>query len=235
MKTSVWMMTIATLVFVQPGHAADMTTFIVKPGVGNNTFTAVFDAVIGERITAISSAVGCTLTVDEEKLEGKGSCSVALTSILVDGDETKTKHFHQWATNKNSDPKDCTFDLEIPSFQLSSPVEPKTPVPFTTEGAFTVCGRTRDDGGPEHMTGTIIYLPAGTYGKSRTLRIRAHIEGFNRDQYKVGPAHTSGWLARVQQLADVVATEGTIDVNIFATSPSKEEVGKSNNEMPKGG
>ena len=95
-------MTVATLVFVQPGHAADMTTFIVKPGVGNNTFTAVFDAVIGERITAISSAVGCTLTVDEEKLEGKGSCSVALTSILVDGDETKTEHFQQWATNKSS-------------------------------------------------------------------------------------------------------------------------------------
>lgn len=117
----------------------------------------------------------------EEKLEGEGSCSVALTSILVGGDETKTEHFQQWATNKSSNPEDCTVELEIPSFQLSSPAEPKTPVPFTTEGTFTVSGRKRDDGGPEHMTGTIIYLPAGTYGKSRTLRIRARIEGFNRN------------------------------------------------------
>jgi hypothetical protein len=51
------------------------------------------------------------------------------------------------------------------------------------------------------------------------LRIRARIEGFNREQYGVSPKNTAGWLARVQQLADVVATEGTIDVNLFATSP----------------
>jgi hypothetical protein len=40
------------------------TRFVVDPEVGNNAFTAVFDSAIGERITAVSSAVGCTLTVD---------------------------------------------------------------------------------------------------------------------------------------------------------------------------
>lgn len=43
----------------QPGLAT-VSTFTAKPTVGNNTFTAVFDATIGERITVISSAVGCT-------------------------------------------------------------------------------------------------------------------------------------------------------------------------------
>ena len=42
--------------------------FAVDPEAGNNTFTAVFDAAIGERITAVSSAVACTLIVDEAKL-----------------------------------------------------------------------------------------------------------------------------------------------------------------------
>src|SRR5439155_24540826 len=76
------------------------TRFAVDPEAGNNTFNAVFDAAVGERITAVSSAVGCTLTVDQATLEGKASCSVPLASIRVDNDETKSDHFRQWATNK---------------------------------------------------------------------------------------------------------------------------------------
>src|SRR5438445_559758 len=50
----------------------------------------------------------------------------------------------------------------------------------------------------------------------RTIRSRARIEGFDRERYRIGPRWTDGWLARVQQLAPVVATEGTIEVNLFA-------------------
>jgi hypothetical protein len=35
------------------------------PSLGNSAFTAVFDAAIGERITAVSSAIDCNLDVDE--------------------------------------------------------------------------------------------------------------------------------------------------------------------------
>ena len=45
------------------------THFTVDPQGGNNTFTAVFDTQIGERITASSSAIGCSLTVDEARQE----------------------------------------------------------------------------------------------------------------------------------------------------------------------
>ncbi|MGH7965239.1 MAG: hypothetical protein ACRERD_26090 [Candidatus Binatia bacterium] len=205
---------------------AETSTFAVDPEAGNNTFSAVFDAAIGERIMAVSSSVGCTLTVDEQQLEGKAKCSVPLTAIKVDNDDIKTEHFQQWATNKKLDAAKCTFDLEIPHIKLPPPVEEKKPVAFTTEGNFTVCGRQREGGKPERITGTVIYLPAGTYGDTRTLRIRARIEGFDREQYGVSPRATAGWLARVQQLADVVATAGNIDVNIFATSPSGKQAQK---------
>jgi len=211
----------AVLALCQPVLAE--TKFTVDPEVGNNTFTAVFDATIGERITAVSSAVGCTLTVDEAKLEGRAKCSLPLTSVRVDNDDTKSEHFAQWATNKKMDPAKCTFDLDVPAVKLPAPVEPKKPVPFTTEGTFTICGRPHADHRPERIQGTVIYLPAGTYGSKRTLRIRARIEGFDREKYGVSPKNTAGWLARVQQLADVVATEGTIDVNVFGTSPDGSE------------
>src|SRR5438093_573981 len=81
----------------------------------------------------------------------------------------------------------------------------------------------------ERITGTVLYLPAKEYDAAetprtparphdvpRTIRIRARIEGFDRERYRVGPRWTAGWLARVQQLAPVVATEGTIEVNLFA-------------------
>jgi hypothetical protein len=91
------------------------------------------------------------------------------------------------------------------------------PVPFETTGTFTICGRPRDDKGAEKIGGTITYLPAGSYKDVRTIRIRAKIEGFDRERYQVGPKWTAGWLARVQELAPVVATGGTIEVNVFAT------------------
>src|SRR3989475_11230630 len=84
-------------------RTAAATQFAVDPEVGNNAFTAVFDSQIGERITAVSSAVGCTLTVDEAKREGRGSCSVPLGSVRGDNDDTKTGHFWQSAPNKKKD------------------------------------------------------------------------------------------------------------------------------------
>jgi len=198
--------------------AAD-ATFVIDPKVGNSAFTAVFDATVGERITAVSSAIDCTLTVDEAALTGKARCSVPLTSIKVDNDEIKSDHFAQWATNKKVEPEACAIELVITKVKLPAAPAAKQPAPFATEGKFTVCGRARDDGGAEKITGTLIDLPAGTYGPRRTLRIRAQVEGFDRERYGVSPKATAGWLARVQQLADVVATEGTIDVNAFAVVP----------------
>jgi len=147
----------------------------------------------------------------------------------VDNDETKSDHFRQWATNKQVDPKRCVFKLDLPAVKLQGPVEPMKPVAFETEGSFTLCGRKRDDQGVERIQGTVLYLPAKEYDAAetprtparphdvpRTIRIRARIEGFDRERYRVGPRWTAGWLARVQQLAPVVATEGTIEVNLFA-------------------
>ena len=209
---------IASAVITTPAARAE-TKFTVDPDAGNNTFSAVFDAAVGERITAVSSAVGCTLSVDEAKLQGTATCSVPLTSIRVDNDDTKSEHFRQWATNKKVDPAKCMFKLEVPGLKLDPPAEPMKPVAFETQGTFTICSRRRDDRAAEKITGTVIYLPAGSYNDVRTLRIRAKIEGFNRDRYMIGPKWTDGWLARVQQLAPVVATDGTIDVNLFATEP----------------
>lgn len=203
-------------------HAAE-STFTVDPKLGNSAFTAVFDAAIGERITAVSSAIGCTIEANESTLVGSATCSVPLTSIRVDNDDTKSEHFAEWTTNKKSEPAACKLELVIPSLKLAPPVEPKKPAAFTTEGKFTICGRTRDDGGSERITGTIVDLPAGTYGDARTLRIRARIEGFDRERYGVSPKDTAGWRARVQQLAPVVASEGTIEVNAFAAAPAAGE------------
>ena len=198
------------------------TTFAVDPDTGSNTLSAVFDAAVGERITAVTSAVGCTLRVDEEKLVGHATCSVPLTSIRVDNDDTKSDHFRQWATNKKVAPEKCVLELEVPGLRLDGAVEPMKPVPFETEGTFTICGRPRDDKGSEKISGTVIFLPAGSNKDVRTLRVRAKIEGFDRERYRIGPKWTDGWLARVQQLAPVVATDGTIEVNLFATEPVRK-------------
>ncbi|MEW6776869.1 MAG: hypothetical protein AB1405_11280, partial [Bdellovibrionota bacterium] len=96
--------------------------------------------------------------------------------------------------------------------------KPQTPLPFSGEGTFTICGRPRTDGKPEKFSGSAILLPAGTYNPTATVRIRAKIENFNREAYQIGPKWTDGWLARVQQLGPVVAAEGTIEGNLFAVA-----------------
>jgi hypothetical protein len=189
------------------------TVFTVDPEAGNNTFSAVFDAALGERITAVGAAVGCTLHVDETVRTGRATCSVPLTALRVDNDDTKTEHFRQWATNGTGDARHCTIELSVDRVAVADPVEPMTPVPFSTDGTLTICGRRRDDRGAEKIGGTLTLLSRDV----RTLRIRARIEGFDRERYRVGPKWTPGWLARVQELAPVVAADGTIEVTLFAT------------------
>src|SRR2546422_8049957 len=69
--------------FMGVEHTAAATEFAVDPEVGNNAFTAVFDSQIGERITAVSSAVGCTLTVDEAKREGRAASLILTGDVLA--------------------------------------------------------------------------------------------------------------------------------------------------------
>ncbi|HET9551474.1 MAG TPA: hypothetical protein VFP50_00765 [Anaeromyxobacteraceae bacterium] len=187
----------------------------VNPDAGNNTFTAVFDAALGERITAQSSSVGCTLDYDAAAGVARGTCSVPLGSIVVDNEPTKTEHFQQWTTNKKSDPKACAIEARFEGVKVGQ-LKAETPAPFETQATFTVCGRARAGGAAEKVTGTVILLPAGTAGAQETLRIRAHVTGFDRDAYRIGPRYTDGWLARVQSLAKVVAEQGDVDVNVFA-------------------
>ena len=151
---------------------AEKSTFKVDPEAGNNTFSAVFDAALGERIMAVTSGIDCTVTVDEGKLDGTAKCLVPLKAIKVDNDDTKIEHFQQWAINKKSEPEKCTFDLDVPGVKLPFALAEKKPVSFTADGTFTICGRKRDDGGAEHLSGTVISLPSAP-GEPRVLRIRA--------------------------------------------------------------
>src|SRR5262249_45169976 len=192
--------------------------FFVDPEVGNSTFTAVFDAKLGERITANSSAVRCDISFDDKTNAASGACFVPLKSIRVDNEDTKTEHFGQWATNKKMDPKDCRFEAKFSGVRLSQPLVAEQPVSFSADLPFTVCGRKRVDGGKERLEGTAILFPAGSYGSAKTIRVRAKIEKFNRDKYRIGPKYTDGWLGRVQSLAKVVAEDGTIELNLFAKS-----------------
>lgn len=195
--------------------AARAEAFSVDPGAGNSGFSAVFDAALGERINAVSSAVGCEVTFDAESGLASGRCAVPLTSIQVDGDATKSGHFHDWATNKKSDPATCKLEAVFTGVSLGA-LRAEQPVPFAAEIPFTVCGRGRADGGKERLSGTAVLFPPGSYGEKRTIRIRATIAGFDRDAYRVGPGYTEGWLARVQTLAKVVAERGTVDLSLFA-------------------
>jgi hypothetical protein len=203
--------------FAASAHAE---AFKVDAEAGNSTLSAVFDAPLGERIMAVSNEVGCTLAWDE-KTGMSGTCAVPLTAIRVDNDDTKSDHFRQWATNKKADPKSCTLEAKLTGVKPAQPLVAEKPVEFTAEVPFTVCGRARADGKPEHVTGTVVLLPAGSYGDAKTLRIRAHVEKFDREAYHVGPQWTDGWLARVQGLAKVVAPAGSIDLNLFAVAPAK--------------
>jgi len=189
----------------------------VDPDAGNNTFSAVFDAALGERITAQTSSVACEVSWDEKTGTARGACTVALTAIMVDNEPTKTDHFRQWATNKKSDPAACKLEARFQDVKLGALVAEK-PVAFTAEVPFTVCGRGPGDGRREKLSGTAILLPAGSYGELKTIRIRAAIEKFDREAYRIGPAFTDGWLARVQSLAKVVAKEGRVDLNLFAVA-----------------
>lgn len=183
----------------------------VNAEAGNNTFSAVFDAKVGERINAVSSAVGCALTYDEGTTSAAGTCSVPLKSIMVDNEPTKTEHFQQWSTNKKGTVDECRFEAKLGALKLQAPLSEK-PVKFSGDATFTVCGRARTDGGKEKITGEAMLMPGG----STSVKIRAQVKGFNRDAYKIGPKYTEGWAARVQQLAPVVAETGTIDFSIFA-------------------
>jgi hypothetical protein len=189
--------------------------FRVDPDAGNNTFAAVFDAKLGERITAQSSAVACDLRYDEKTGLASGRCSVPLSSIRVDNEDTKTEHFRQWVTNKKSDPRACRFEASFDGVKVGA-LAPEQPVPFTAEIPFTVCGRKPADGRAEKVKGTALLFPPGAYGERKTVRIRATVAGFDRDAYHIGPRYTEGWLARVQSLAKVVADQGTIDLSLFA-------------------
>ncbi len=187
----------------------------VNPDAGNNAFSAVFDAKLGERITAVSSAVGCTLTLDETTRRASGRCAVPLASIRVDNDDTKSAHFREWATNKQGDPAACVLEARFEGLQVP-PLVAERPAPFEARVPFAVCGRARADGEPERVTGTATLFPPGTYGERKTIRIRARIERFDREAYRVGPQFTAGWLARVQSLAKIVASTGDVEVSLFA-------------------
>ncbi len=189
--------------------------FHVDPNAGNSTFNALFDARLGERINATSSAVECDVTYDEKGGTMSGTCSVPLSTIKVDNEDTKTEHFQQWATNKKMEAKDCKFEAKFTSVKLGRLIA-ETPVKFSADVPFTICGRPRSDGSKEHLNGTAILFPPGSYGEAKTVRVRARIEKFNRDKYRIGPKYTEGWLGRVQSLAKVVAEEGTIELSLFA-------------------
>ena len=196
--------------------------FKTNPEAGNNVFTAVFDAKVGERITAQSSAVACDMSYDEKAGTASGTCSVPLTSIKVDNEDTKTEHFQQWVTNKKSEPKDCRFEAKFSGVHVGR-LAAERPVSFAAQIPFTVCGRGPVDGRKERLKGTALLFPAGSYGDKKTIRIRATIENFDRDAYHIGPKYTEGWLARVQQLARVVAEQGKIELSLFAKSQGEDK------------
>ncbi len=206
---------LAALLALSAPALARAEAFTVNPEAGNSGFSAVFDAALGERINAVSSAVGCDVTYDEKTGLAAGRCAVPLLSIKVDADETKSDHFHQWATNKKSEPSACRLEAVFSGVKLGA-LAAEQPMPFSAEIPFTVCGRARADGGKEKVAGTAVLLPAGSYGEKKTIRIRATVAGFDRDAYRIGPKYTDGWLARVQSLAKVVAEKGTVELSLFA-------------------
>ena len=178
-------------------------------------FNATFDAPLGERINAVSSAVGCDLTYDDKAGLASGACSVPLTSIMVDNEPTKTEHFQQWATNKKVDPKECKLEAKFDGLKVGTLSD--KPAQFQGEVPFTICGKSAK---PEHLTGNAMQLADGR------VRIRARVAKFNRDKYKIGPKYTEGWLSRVQQLAPVVAETGELEISVFAKAVTPKEAAK---------
>jgi len=214
--TAVRILTGIALALTPALRASAADRYSVDPQAGNNSFSAVFDAPLGERINAISSAVGCELTYDAATQTAGGHCSVPLTSIKVDGDDTKTDHFQQWATNKKSEPDKCSFEVTLSQVKLAGPLKAKEGVPFTATGAFKICGRSKDTAAPETITGSAMLFPKGSYGSAQTLRLRVKLVGFDRESYGISPKATAGWFARVEQLGPVVGAKGDIDLSLFA-------------------
>lgn len=204
-----------TLALLVPAAPAVAESLRVDPDLGNSTFAAVFDAKLGERITAQSSSVACDVALDERTGVASGTCSVPLASITVDNEPTKSEHFRDWATNRKSDPAACRLEARFEGVRVGRLV-PETPVPFEAKVPFTICGRGPADGRLEVVTGSAVLFPPGSYGPAKTVRVRATIQRFDRDAYRVGPKYTEGWLARVQMLAKVVAEEGTVELTLFA-------------------
>ena len=126
---------------------------------GNSTLSAVFDAPLGERIMAVSNAVGCDLTWDDKGMTISGTCSVPLTAIRVDNDDTKSDHFRQWATNKKGKEKTCKLAAKFSNIKPDKALVAEQPVSFSGDVPFTICDRAREDGKPEHVTGTVVLLP----------------------------------------------------------------------------
>ena len=195
--------------------------FATDPEAGNNTMSAVFEAPLGERISATSSQVACTVTWDEKASTVSGTCKVPLKSIMVDNEPTKTEHFQQWVTQKKTEPAACSFETKFDKVKVEPALAPGKPSQVKFDAPFTVCGRARSDGGKEHVEGTLALFPAGQYGETRTVKLRAKIEKFSREKYKIGAKYTDGWLARVQQLANVVADEGNIELSLFGKSKAE--------------
>ena len=193
--------------------ASPAQTLRVDGEAGNNTLNGVFDAPLGERITATSSAVGCDIQLSPDGRNLSGRCAVPLTSITVDADPTKSEHFRQWATNRKGDPARCMLAAQLEGIEVSLPQTSGESTQFQADVPFTVCGRPREDGGRERVTGTLVRLDDGFY------RVRARVEHFHREAYRIGPRFTEGWLARVQSLAKVVAEEGTLELTLFASTP----------------
>jgi hypothetical protein len=210
----------AWLVVVTGIGTAPVSILTVDADAGRNTFSAIFEARLGERINAVSSSVGCDLSYAAGSTTVTGSCTVPLKSVRVDNDDTKTEHFQQWSTNKKLEPDKCNFVAQLKGVTLDEPLTAMKAVKFSGDVPFTICGRARTDGKPEHIVGTAVLMPAGEGRRSDTVKIRAQIASFNRDAYKIGPKYTEGWLSRVQQLAPVVAEEGSIELSLFAVQPA---------------
>ncbi len=66
---------------VMPGIPAAAESFLVDPEAGNNTFTAVFDAALGERITATDSVGTATGLARNIPRGGCRECNPSPTSL----------------------------------------------------------------------------------------------------------------------------------------------------------
>ena len=89
---------VATVCTLMVSGTALAKTYSVAPGGGNSNMTAVFDAPLGERITAISSQLSCTVELGKDKQSISGQCSIPLTTVMVDNEDVKTAHFQLWAS-----------------------------------------------------------------------------------------------------------------------------------------